>query len=60
MSTITMKNAVDFNSTGVSEEAGVIERFKKYLLNNSEYFAASAVMMTGNSYGAAQIMKNAK
>lgn len=31
MSTITMKNAVDFNSTGVSEEAGVIERFKKYL-----------------------------
>lgn len=60
MSTITMKNAVELNSTGISEEAGVIERFKKYLLNNSEYFAASAVMMTGNSYGAAQIMKNAK
>ena len=60
MSTITMKNAVELNSTGISEEAGVIERFKKYLLNNSEYFAASAVMMTGNSYGAAQIMKNAQ
>ncbi len=60
MSTITMKNAVELNSTGISEEAGVIEKFKKYLLNNSEYFAASAVMMTGNSYGAAQIMKNAK
>lgn len=60
MSTITMKNAVELNSTGISEEAGVIERFKKHLLNNSEYFAASAVMMTGNSYGAAQIMKNAK
>lgn len=60
MSTITMKNAVDLNRTGMNEEAGVIERFKKYILNNSEYFAASAVMMTGNSYGATQIMKNAK
>ena len=44
----------------VNEETGLIDRFKKYVLDSSDYFAASAVMMTGNSYGAAQIMKTVR
>lgn len=60
MSTIAMKHAIEMNHTNANEEAGIIERFKKYVLDSSDYFAASAVMMTGNSYGAAQIMKTAR
>ncbi len=60
MSTITMKRTMEMNHTGINEESGLIKRFKKYILSDSEYFAASAVMMTGNAYGAAQIMRRAK
>ena len=28
----------------------VLERFKKYLLDNAEFFAVSATMMSGNGY----------
>ena len=60
MSTITMKRTMEMNHTGINEESGLIKRFKKYILSDSEYFATSAVMMTGNAYGAAQIMRRAK
>ena len=60
MSTIAMKHAIEMNHTNVNEETGLIDRFKKYVLDSSDYFAASAVMMTGNSYGAAQIMKTVR
>ena len=46
MSTIAMKRSIEMNHTNVNEETGLI--------------AASAVMMTGNSYGAAQIMKTVR
>ena len=59
MSTIAMKSSIEMNAAGVNKEVGLLERFKKYVFNNSDYLAASAVMMTGNSYGAAQIMKEA-
>ena len=36
------------------------KRFKEYILDNAGYFAAASTMMTGNSYGAAQIMKNTR
>ena len=52
-----MKRSIEMDHTNVNEETGLIDRFKKYVLDSSDYFAASAVMMTGNSYGAAQIMK---
>lgn len=60
MSTIVMNRPMEMNHTNTNEEAGLIERFKKYVLDGSDYFAASAVMMTGNSYGAAQIIRNAR
>ena len=47
MSTIAMKQAIEMNHTNANEDS-------------SDYFAASAVMMAGNSYGAAQIMKTAR
>lgn len=60
MSTIAMKRSIEMNHTNVNEETGLIDRFKKYVLDSSDYFVASAVMMTGNSYGAAQIMKTVR
>ena len=60
MSTIAMKRSIEMNHTNVNEEIGLIDRFKKYVLDSSDYFAASAVMMTGHSYGAAQIMKTVR
>lgn len=36
------------------------ERFKKYLLDNADYFAASSAMLSGNSSAVVQIMKNSK
>lgn len=60
MSTIAMKSSIEMNVAGVNKEVGLLERLKKYVFNNSDYLAASAVMMTGNSYGAAQIMKDSR
>ena len=34
--------------------------FKKYVLDSSDYFAASAVMMAGNSYGGCTDYENSK
>lgn len=36
------------------------ERFKKYILDNADYFAAASAMVTGNSSAAVQIMKDSK
>ena len=38
MSTIAMKQAIEMNHTNANEEAGVIERFKKYVLDSSDKF----------------------
>lgn len=37
-----------------------MERFRAYLLDNAEYFAAGSAMMTGNASAAVQIMKTAR
>ena len=38
----------------------VLSRIKTYLLDNAAFFAASAVLQSGNGYAAAQIMRQAK
>lgn len=42
------------------KKVSLVERFKKYLLDNAEYFAAASAMMTGNGYAAGQIMRDAR
>lgn len=37
------------------KKAGLVERFKKYLLDNAEYFAVASAVMSGNGYAAGQI-----
>ena len=44
MSTGAIKNTMVMNNT--EKKAGLVERFKKYLLNNAGYFAAALAMMT--------------
>lgn len=58
MSTVAIKNTMVMNNT--EKKIGLGERFKKYLLDNAEYFAVSATMMSGNGYVAAQIMRDAR
>lgn len=58
MSTVAIKNTMVMNNT--DKKVSLAERFKKYLLDNAEYFAASSAMMTGNGYAAAQIMRDAR
>ena len=58
MSTVAIKNTMVMNNT--EKKVGLVERFKKYLLDNAEYFAAASVMMTGNGYAAGQIMKDSR
>lgn len=58
MSTIAIKNTMVMNNT--EKKVSLVERFKKYLLNNAEYFAASSAMMNGNGYAAAQIIRDAR
>lgn len=60
MSTVAIKNTMVMNNTEVNGKAGLVERFKKYILDNAAYFAASSAMMSGNGYAAAQIMKDAR
>lgn len=43
-----------------NQKATLLERFKKYVLDNAEYFAASSAMLTGNSSAVVQIMKDSK
>ena len=53
MSTVAIKNTMVM-------KVSLVERFKKYLLDNAEYFAAASAMMTGNGYAAGQIMRDAR
>ena len=58
MSTVAIKNTMVMNNT--EKKVSLVERFKKYLLDNAEYFAASSAMMSGNGYQAAPIMRDAR
>ncbi|WP_288620100.1 hypothetical protein [uncultured Eubacterium sp.] len=60
MSAIMMKQSLEIADTSVNTEYSLLKRFKAYVLDNSSYLAASAVMMSGSSYGAVQIMRDAK
>ena len=42
------------------KKASLVERFKKYVLDNAEYFAVASVVMSGNGYAAGQIMRDAR
>ena len=48
------------NTINMNKKPTWTERFKKYLLDNADYFAASSAMLTGNSYTAGQIMKDSR
>ena len=50
MSTVAIKNTMVMNNT--EKKAGLVERFKKYLLDNAEYFAVASAVMSGNGYAA--------
>lgn len=62
MSTVAISNnrTGAMNHTKNNKKATWMERFKEYVLDNAEYFAASSAMMTGNSSAAVQIMKNTR
>ena len=59
MSTTVMNRTMTMNNTN-AKKAGLVERFKKYILDNADYFAASSAMMSGNSDAAAPIMKDSR
>ncbi len=44
----------------MSNKTSLLERFKKYVLDHADYFAACSAMLTGNSSAVVQIMKNAE
>ena len=58
MSTVAIKNTMVMNNT--EKKASLVERFKKYVLDNAEYFAGAAAVMAGNGYAAGQIMRDAR
>lgn len=58
MSTVAIKNTMVMNNT--EKKAGLVERFKKYVLDNAEYFAVASAVMSGNGYAAGQIMRDAR
>ena len=58
MSTVALKNTMVMNNT--EKKAGLVERFKKYFLDNAAFFAATSAGMSGNGYAAAQIMRDAR
>ena len=58
MSTVAIKNTMVMNNT--EKKDSLAERFKKYILDNAEYFAAASAMMTGNGYAAGQIMRDTR
>lgn len=58
MSTVALKNTMVMNNT--EKKAGLVERFKKYFLDNAAFFAAASAGMSGNAYAAAQIMRDAR
>ena len=58
MSTVAIKNTMVMNNP--EKKDSLAERFKKYILDNAEYFAAASAMMSGNGYAAAQIMRDTR
>ena len=58
MSTVAIKNTMAMNNT--DKKVSLVERFRKYLLDNATYFATSAAAISGNGYAAAQIMRDAR
>lgn len=58
MSTVALKNTMVMNNT--EKKAGLVERFKKYFLDNAAFFATASAGMSGNGYAAAQIMRDAR
>ena len=44
MSTVAIKNTMVMNNT--EKKAGLVERFKKYVLDNAEYFAVASVVLS--------------
>ncbi len=48
MSTVAIKNTMVMNNT--EKKASLVERFKKYVLDNAEYFAVASAVMSGNGY----------
>ena len=58
MSTVAIKNTMVMNNT--EKKASLVERFKKYVLDNAEYFAVSSAVMSGYFYAAVQIMRDAR
>ena len=58
MSTVAIKNTMVMNNT--EKKASLVERFKKYVLDNAEYFAVASAVMSGNGYAAGQIMRDAR
>ncbi len=58
MNTVAVKNTMAMNNE--DKQISIVERFKKYLVDNAEYFSASAAVISGNGYAATQIMRNAR
>ena len=58
MSTVAIKNTMVMNNT--EKKAGLVERFKKYFLDNAGFFAAASAGMSGNGYAAGRIMRDAR
>lgn len=60
MNTAAISNDQSVTMNSVNKKANWMERFRAYLLDNAEYFAAGSAMMTGNASAAVQIMKTAR
>ncbi|BFK60711.1 hypothetical protein I260019D6_00200 [Dorea longicatena] len=58
MSTVVIKNTMVMNNT--EKKADLVERFKKYFLDNAAFFAVASAGMSGNGYAVAQIMRDAR
>lgn len=58
MITVAVKNTIAMHNT--DKKISLVERFKKYLMNNAEYFSTSAAVISGNGYAATQIMRDAR
>lgn len=58
--TISKNRTAMMSNKKVNTDTTWIERFKKYILDNADYFAASSAMLCGNSAAVVQIMKSSK
>ena len=57
---ISKNNTMTMNRANAGKKATWVERFKNYILENANTFAAASAMQTGNSSAAVIIMKNAR